>query len=213
MAIASLGTVISHWAHLIENLQSSPKEYYASIEKAFQKREIPDAGTSYVQWSESGMFSAKRLYLRVQRREHTIEICAAPFGTGFFVSEWLSVPGPDITLAVIYSAFAFLVLVGSFSSPVWEFMREARMEYAALLWFRGGVAFILFLLVVFGIIRPLYFPRPITYYWYDTAQMFFMSVHNAVLDVVDETTSVQGVRPLTESERKPIMREFYNYRR
>ena len=39
--------------------------------------------------------------------------------------------------------------------------------------------------------------------------MFQKAVHNAVLEVIDEMTTANGLRALGESERKPIMREFY----
>jgi hypothetical protein len=48
-----------------------------------------------------------------------------------------------------------------------------------------------------------------TYYRIDTAEMFRSLVHDAVVAVVDSMTTQQGLRPLTELERKPIMREFF----
>jgi hypothetical protein len=51
--------------------------------------------------------------------------------------------------------------------------------------------------------------QPSTYYKADTTQMFQSVVHTAVLEVVDQVMSSKGARPLTELERKPIMREFY----
>jgi len=39
--------------------------------------------------------------------------------------------------------------------------------------------------------------------------MFQAVVHAAVLEVVDQVMSAKGARALTEFERKPIMREFY----
>jgi hypothetical protein len=50
---------------------------------------------------------------------------------------------------------------------------------------------------------------PETYYKIDTEEMFETSVHTAVLDVVDTMTNQQGLRQLTELERKPVMREFF----
>lgn len=50
---------------------------------------------------------------------------------------------------------------------------------------------------------------PWTYYRRDTATMFQTATHQAVLEVVDSITSAQGIRGLAESERKPVMREFF----
>lgn len=50
---------------------------------------------------------------------------------------------------------------------------------------------------------------PWTYYRVDTVTMFNTATHQAIIEVVDTITSAaQGVRGLTESERKPVMREL-----
>jgi hypothetical protein len=51
--------------------------------------------------------------------------------------------------------------------------------------------------------------RPATYYKIDTALMFQSAVHAAVMQVVDAITQGQGIRALSEEQRKPIMREFF----
>ena len=52
--------------------------------------------------------------------------------------------------------------------------------------------------------------RPWTYFRADTATMFRTAVHSAVLQVVDAMTSgAQGVRGLSENDRKPVNREFF----
>jgi len=89
MAKASPAVVISHWYHLIENLQASPLEFYKAVEHAIEKRQVPDAKRSRVDWREGGLLSARREYLRVRRKDHVFDICGAPYGTGFFVSWWL----------------------------------------------------------------------------------------------------------------------------
>ena len=82
-------SILAHWNVLIEGLQASPLEFYAQVEQALERRQIPAAKRSRVDWREGGLMSAKREYLRVQRYEHVIDICGAPFGAGFFVSWWL----------------------------------------------------------------------------------------------------------------------------
>ena len=49
---------------------------------------------------------------------------------------------------------------------------------------------------------------PETFYSMDTALMFQQAVHSAVLEVVDGMTANKGIRALSESERKPIMKRF-----
>lgn len=82
-------SVISHWYHLIEGLRESPLQFYASLEQAIKERQIPDINLFRINYREGNVLSAKREYLRVLRKEHTFDICAAPFGNGFFISWWL----------------------------------------------------------------------------------------------------------------------------
>ena len=49
---------------------------------------------------------------------------------------------------------------------------------------------------------------PFTYYKIDTKLMFESAIRGAVQDVVDQVTTAKGLQPLTELERKPILREF-----
>ncbi len=51
--------------------------------------------------------------------------------------------------------------------------------------------------------------KPWTCYRLDTAMMFQTATHSAVLEVIDSITSSQGIKGLSETERKPIMREFF----
>jgi|SRR5439155_4371637 len=92
MARPSRTFIISHWYHHFENLQMSPLDFYAAVERAIESRQVPDAVRSRVDWREGGVFSAKREYLRVRRHVHIFDICGAPFGNGFFVSWWLGEP-------------------------------------------------------------------------------------------------------------------------
>ncbi|MBI3818857.1 MAG: hypothetical protein HY286_09230 [Planctomycetes bacterium] len=155
--------IIGHWYQLLDGLQHSSQDFYDSLEAAIERREIPKSIRSRIEFPEGGPFSTKRLYLRVVRDEYTFDLCAAPFGTGFFVSWWLfTAPG----------CLASLPIIG----PVIRF-----------------------------------FVKPLTYYRVDTALMFQSAVHTCVQEVLDQLTTAKGIRALTELERKPIMREFFNH--
>ncbi len=82
-------SVLAQWSALVEGLQWSPKEFYGAVEQALERRHLPDIFLSRVSYAEGGLFSAKREYLRVTRKDHIFDICGAPFGTGFFFSSWL----------------------------------------------------------------------------------------------------------------------------
>src|SRR5262249_24613628 len=92
--------IISHWYHLVEGLQASPKDFYASVEQAVAARSLPDTATDRADWHEGAPFSPLREYLRVIRKEHVFDICGAPYGKGFFISWWLGEMGSGcLTLA------------------------------------------------------------------------------------------------------------------
>lgn len=54
--------------------------------------------------------------------------------------------------------------------------------------------------------------KPATYYQMDTAMMFLGATHAAVLESVDKFTSIAGAQPLSEFERKPILRDSYAFK-
>jgi len=51
--------------------------------------------------------------------------------------------------------------------------------------------------------------KPLTYYKADTESMFRSLTHAAVLQALDAVVSNQGLRALSETERKPEMRDFF----
>lgn len=78
----------SHWLHDFPDLKFSAMEFYNEVEATLKAREIPGAKASRINLNQTGIFSAKREYLRVVNGEMTFDICAAPYGTGFFISWW-----------------------------------------------------------------------------------------------------------------------------
>src|SRR5690349_10221063 len=87
---ARAGDILGDWHHLIDGLQASALDFYAKLEAALEPRQLPDASRSRIDWKEAGAFSAGREYLRLTRARHVMDICGAPFGSGFFVSWWLA---------------------------------------------------------------------------------------------------------------------------
>lgn len=160
--------VVSHWSTLIENFNVAPTKFYEQVEMEIKKRNIPDIEVSTSEMKEAGIFSSKRLYFTVERRRHCIDICGAPFGTGFFVSSWLSFSLTFIQ-SILFS-LSRIPVIGTFITPA-----------------IGDV----------------------TLYQQDTTRMFQKAVHNAIINVIDEITKTQGLKVLSEGERKPIMSEFY----
>lgn len=82
-------SLVSHWSHRVEGMQQSSSDFYTEVERVLQAEGIDGIKTERVNIAEGGLFSAKREYLQIRRGEHVYHVCAAPFGTGFFLSSWL----------------------------------------------------------------------------------------------------------------------------
>lgn len=89
MSYASPTTILSHWNQMIPGLNQSSQEFYASVESHLTPHDLKNVKLERVNLSEGGLLSAKREYLQIRRGEHVFHVCAAPFGTGFFISSWL----------------------------------------------------------------------------------------------------------------------------
>jgi hypothetical protein len=64
-----------------------------------------------VDWSEGGLLSAKREYLRATYGRYSFDICAAPFGKDFFFSWWLTRRRPESALLMGCGAMIGLVVL------------------------------------------------------------------------------------------------------
>jgi hypothetical protein len=210
--------ILSHWYQLVDGLAYSSQEFYAGLTDTLEKRGIPDAKVSTVEHTEGSMGSGVRLYLRVERKELTFDICAAPFGRGFFVSWWLvRLIGPWIGYAVflLIGGMALWGLLLKVCGPFLGTFLMLVLGPMLLLGFAGVVRRGFFeieneilAIPVLGYLYNKIF-KPFTYYRTDTELMFQSAVHAAVLEVLDGITTAKGVRALSELERKPILREFY----
>ena len=79
-------TVIDHWHDYVENFQMDPLEFYELLYHELNRRQIPGLKSFCVTHGEGGIGTPDRLYLRLDRQWGKFDICAAPFGTGFFFS-------------------------------------------------------------------------------------------------------------------------------
>lgn len=208
--------VVGHWHALIEGFSTSSREFYDLVTEGIKRREIPDLAITTVEWKQSGLGSGKRLYLRVSRESLNFDICAAPFGTGFFFSWWLA----KISRILLDIGFLLVVLLAGFL-----YLRSAAeggghsggcagLVLKPIIFL--GVLFVLGLVVrqgdlglepmvlsmpVTGFVYGFLF-RPATYFNEDTALMFRESVHAAVMEAIDQVTAAQGIRGLSPEARR-----------
>ncbi len=211
--------VLSHWYTLVENLKASPAEFYQRVEKAIAERQVPLLERSRVEWHEGGVLSAKREYLRLARQRLVFDICAAPFGTGFFVSWRLGEIPLSISIIGVVLLLILLAVISSFLFATLGICWGLSVFVIALALgvslmrqtVSHGLADLDDALLKIPVIGPLYdrFLRPITYYRIDLALMYQQAVHAAVTQIIDEYTKAQGLPLLSDFERKPILRELY----
>jgi len=216
--------VEGHWHSLIEGFATSSLDFYELVKAGIARREIPDLKISQVEWKQGGLGAGKRVYLRVSREGLNFDICAAPFGTGYFFSWWLA----KISRVLLDLLFIFLCLfvgfllfnrfmpgtsgndemVGAPSPGCAELLLKPILFLGLLLalgffvrYGNRGLEPTVLSMPITGFVYGLIF-RPSSYFNEDTAIMFKESVHNAVIEAIDSVTSAQGVRGLSEEARK-----------
>jgi len=216
MADASPDSALGHWSKLCEGLQASPLDFYKQVEAAVGNRSIPDTVIERVEYREGGTLSGVRQYLRVRRRREVFDVCGAPFANGFFFSWWFAELTPalpsivSVLVVLLYLGVLGLSIdkVGPFAGPaVVVFLVPLVLFVMSRMGNQDADDFILRLPLIGWLYERLF--HPMTYYRIDTSQMFQQSVQNAVMEVVNQITVGGGLRPLTELELKPVMREFF----
>jgi hypothetical protein len=89
-------TIKSHWQHFYDNCNIAAGDFYTQVEAGLKDRQIKGISVTTESFLQSHVFSAKRVYLRITENEYVFYICAAPFGTGTFISWWLCVKDEKI---------------------------------------------------------------------------------------------------------------------
>jgi hypothetical protein len=205
--------VISHWYKAYDGFQISPKDFYAAVEEAVQRRQIPDLRVERVTWKEGGGLSDFREYLRITRHRVSFDLCAAPFGTGCFISAWTATVPPRL-LAMVYFLGTVLgswvlmsLLVGSMHVPaLWAGVMVVAALYLVGLLVEervfGDEEAVLWMPLLGPVYERLFHPD--TYFKQDAETVFWEFIHGAVMETVEAMTTVKGIRGLTEEERRPV---------
>lgn len=208
--------VTGSWRKLYEGVNLSSQSFYRAVEDGLSRRQVPGASASRVTHQEGGIASDAREYLRIERSGTRLDICAAPFGTGFFFSWWMTRKAPRWgPLYVIFVLVASWILwrgtLGILDLPIFTSMLASLVILPAALW---GVCLLgkmtlpefedalLTLPLVGGVYQAAF--QPLTYYRLDTASMFQAAVHSAVLEAIDELVEEKGLERLSEHERRPV---------
>ncbi len=79
----------SRWNTLLDEFNFSTQEFYKLLGEELQNQGIKSIKTKQVSLKEGNALSSRRTYLRATWKDYQYDICAAPFGNGFFISWWL----------------------------------------------------------------------------------------------------------------------------
>jgi hypothetical protein len=211
-------TPVAYWCHLIDDFSYASREFYALVERHLQERAVPDLLTDYILLREGTVFSKQRQYLELRRERFVFQICAAPFGTGWFVSSrlfdrrrgarWLDFILVGLLLLWVsvglWAAFDCLVaaaVLGTIVTLLWSLMRLAASESAARLDDQ------LCQLPCVGRIYETLF-HPDTYFRQDQRNMYREAVHRAVMAALGDLHAQKGLKQLSEAESQPVLTEL-----
>jgi hypothetical protein len=211
--------VLSHWYTPVPHFTTPTQDFYAAVEKELKEHQVPALDISRVEFSEGGLLSHKRQYLRLTRERLVFDICAAPFGTDFFFScRFAELPAQVSLLAFVVFFFSFMALLyfsfnvlGFWSSII--FWSVVLVAQAYIL--RNAVSLGLNDLDAWLLKQPLFGPlyerffRKETYYRQDTRLMYLTVVEGVVKKLVEQETAAKGVKLLTQYEYAPILGELY----
>lgn len=193
--------------------------FYKSVEEALKERNVPGLDVSRVEFAEGGLLSAKREYLRLTRERQIFDICAAPFGTGFFFSS------RHVELPLAVGLAEILILLAS-GGMAWALLRQWLGVFEAMLALLALLAVGIWILrnaLALGLrdldaallrapaLGPVYekFFRKETYYREDTRLMYLLTIPAVVKEKAEEVVAAKGLKLLNQHERSPILGELY----
>lgn len=114
-AYREFNKVDNQWQHCFDDFKFSAVDFYAIVEKEIKKRKPPKVSMKRISYPEAGITSHNRIYLEVTFQNIRFIICAAPYGSGFFVS-WRS----GTTITFFQDMLTRLPFVGRYISNAYD---------------------------------------------------------------------------------------------
>lgn len=213
------GEILDHWIAFHDSLQFPPQDFYAAIEKELEARKVPGMEISHEEFSEGGLASDKRIYLKLLRERLFIYVCAAPFGTGYFLSCRVVYVPALVRLWHILAALAFFAIVGKLlvaplgltyaviAIVTLVFALAGVMRNAATSAFTNLDALLLKIPAV-SIIYQDWF-RAETYWREDTRTIYLLRIPQVIREVAEEITAANGAKLVQQYSYAPIVGELY----
>lgn len=214
--------VLEHWYVLVPDYNASSQEFYAEVEKELHTRQVPGLEMTRVDFSEGGLLSDKRTYLRMLRERLVFDICAAPFGTSYFFSMRFAEIPIRVTLVQVAALFLALLIgfglsiryIGFFLGPLFLCFLVAFVVWVLRNLTTLGLQDLDTALLRSPLVGGVYerFFRKETYYRQDTRLMYHDTVSELVRAKVEEVTGAKGIKLLRMKVHSPLMEDLYKPR-
>lgn len=196
--------ISNYWITSPDNFHMSPREFYTAVENAFQKIKVLGLKIDREEIAEGGLLSDKRICLRLMRERLAFYICAAPFGTRYFISCRSVYAPPAVKFwhvtAVLAVIGAVFLTLAHLLDAVFVGAAMLSLILATILRFHNVLAVelqdvdaLLLKIPVISRIYQLYF-RKETYYRIDTRNMYLETVPRVVRELVDDVTCAKGIK-------------------
>lgn len=172
-----MSNTVSNWNHWVESMPYTPQEFFQAIQEKLQTMQIEEVKIELITHHAGKL--GKRLYLRIKHLKTSIDVGAAPYGNGFFVSYWVTKRESGSVVANIYRGLA--KLFGYLPLPF-----IPQIFYRILNNWADAAE-----------------KAHQTFYTYDDLYMFQQAVHRAIMYVINDASATQGKRQMPEYVTSP----------
>ena len=215
------GELLDHWIRSAEGFSLAPAEFYSAVEQKLAAHKIPGMAITRQEFSEGGLLSEQRIYLRLMRERLAIAACAAPFGDGiyFFSCRVIHVRAL-VRLWHIIAALMFFTVTGFLLikplGATFAGVAEIALLFALVGVLRnaGTSAFddLDALLLRIPVISTIYedWFRVDTYYRDDTRTLYVKLLPQFIHDAAEEICGAKGVKLVRQYQFPPIFEELFH---
>ncbi len=211
--------VLNHWIAFADGFQTSPLEFYAALEKELADRQVPSMEMKRIELPEGGLLSEKRVYLRMLRERLVFDVCAAPFGSGFFFSCRTS----EIPVVLNLLELALVFMAGALSFVAFTYFLGFILGTLSLLALLVAAVYVLRNAVAMGLqdldktlqqspfvgtVYEAWF-RKETYHRIDSRLCYLEVVPSLVKKLAEDTAATKGIKLVRQFQLAPVLGELY----
>jgi hypothetical protein len=210
------GDILGHWIAFHDNFSFPPQDFFDAIQKELEARKIPGMEMSQEEFTEGGMLSDKRIYLRLFRERLALYTCAAPFGTGYFFScRTVYVPALVRLWHILAALIFFSVVGGLLVKPLGVMFAAVAMvalmfAMAAVLG-NAALSDLDTLLLKIPVVATIYedWFRADTYFRQDTRLIYLQQIPEFIRSLAEDITATKGARLEEQFQLPPILGDLY----